>query len=256
VTACASLLCDACAQPGRCCTGFELGGGLFGAGETALEMLVRMATTVTAMTPEGYAIAVRTNPTPPDHDHVMIGLPFMPFYRRADGRWRLWCPVLGRDGRCTDYENRPALCRSFEAGSESLCVMHHPSPTELETRMSEPPTFQQRVDAWIEACFGAESGADRVERNHRFLEEALELAQANGCTRHEAHQLVDYVFSRPTGEANQEAGGVMVTLSALCSAAGIDLATAAKTELARVWSKIDTIRAKQAAKPKHSPLPE
>lgn len=26
------------------------------------------------------------------------------------------------DGRCGDYENRPALCRSFEPQSEALCV--------------------------------------------------------------------------------------------------------------------------------------
>ena len=125
--------------------------------------------------------------------------------------------------------------------------------------MKEPTplqTFQLRVDDWIMACFGIEIGADRAERNHRFLEEALELVQANGCTRSEAHQLVDYVFSRPTGQITQEVGGVMLTLSALCTATGTDLATAAETELARVWSKIDTIRAKQAAKPQHSPLPE
>ena len=66
---------------------------------------------------------------PPEADHVMVGLPFMPLMTRPDGRWLLWCPVLGRDGRCTDYENRPALCRSFEAGSDPLCAMHHPSPT-------------------------------------------------------------------------------------------------------------------------------
>jgi hypothetical protein len=137
--------------------------------------------------------------------------------------------------------------------------MHHPSPTEPEIPMKEPTplqTFQLRVDDWIMACFGIEIGADRAERNHRFLEEALELVQANGCTRSEAHQLVDYVFSRPTGQITQEVGGVMLTLSALCTATGTDLATAAETELARVWSKIDTIRAKQAAKPQHSPLPE
>lgn len=122
--------------------------------------------------------------------------------------------------------------------------------------MTHPSSFQERVAAWITACFGAEIGADRTERNHRFLEEALELVQSNGCTRSEAHQLVDYVFSRQTGEANQEVGGVMVTLSALCTASGIDLVAGAETELARVWSMIDTIRAKQAAKPRHSPLPE
>ncbi|MGT2505727.1 hypothetical protein [Cupriavidus basilensis] len=31
---------------------------------------------------------------------------------------------------------------------------------------------------------------------------------------------------------------------------------AGETELARIWAKVEQIRAKQAAKPKHSPLPE
>lgn len=88
------------------------------------------------------------------------------------------------------------------------------------------------------------------------MEEALELVQAGGCTKHDALQLVDYVFSRPTGRTTQEVGGAMLTLSALSTATGTDLAAAAEAELTRVWSKIDTIRAKRAAKPKNSPLPE
>ena len=39
-------------------------------------------------------------------------------------------------------------------------------------------TFQSRVNNWTLACFGHEIAGDRVERNHRFIEEALELVQA------------------------------------------------------------------------------
>ena len=116
-------------------------------------------------------------------------------------------------------------------------------------------TFQARVMPWMLECFGAEIAADAEERNHRFLEEALELVQACGCTRSEAHQLVDYVFDRPGGEKHQEVGGVMVTLAALCLAQSLDMHEAGEIELARVWTKVEQIRAKQAAKPKHSPLP-
>lgn len=116
-------------------------------------------------------------------------------------------------------------------------------------------TYQVRVAVWIQHCFGAKIGADRTERTHRFLEEALELAQAGGCTADEARQLVDYVFGRSVGEMPQEVGGVMNTLAALCNAYGIDLDAAADVELARCWAKADQIRAKQAAKPKDSPLP-
>lgn len=116
-------------------------------------------------------------------------------------------------------------------------------------------SYQTRVAEWIQHCFGPAIGADKVERNHRFLEEALELVQSGGCTVSEAHQLVDYVFSRPTGEIGQEVGGTMNTLAALCTAHGVDLDHEAERELRRVWTKVATIRAKQAAKPKHSPLP-
>jgi len=115
--------------------------------------------------------------------------------------------------------------------------------------------FQSRVNPWLMACFGAMIAGDREERNHRFLEEALELVQATGCHQSEAHQLVDYVYGRDIGEPAQEVGGVMVTLAALCLANGLDMDAAAETELARIWTKVEAIRAKQAAKPKHSPLP-
>ena len=121
---------------------------------------------------------------------------------------------------------------------------------------SDVASFQARVKPWMLECFGAEIAADQQERNHRFLEEALELVQACGATASEAHQLVDYVYGRPVGEKEQEAGGVMVTLAALCLAQGMDMHGAGETELARIWTKVEQIRAKQAAKPKHSPLPQ
>lgn len=116
-------------------------------------------------------------------------------------------------------------------------------------------TFQARVQPWLLACFGELIAGDREERNHRFLEEALELVQSCGCSASEAHQLVDYVFGRDVGDPAQEVGGVMVTLAALCLANGLDMHEAGETELSRIWTKVEAIRAKQAAKPKHSPLP-
>lgn len=118
-----------------------------------------------------------------------------------------------------------------------------------------PDPFQDRVRSWMIACFGAEISVDTLERNHRFLEEALELVQACGATQSEAHQLVDYVFGRPIGNKTQEVGGVMVTLAALCTAQQIGMLKSGEIELARIWTMTDVIRAKQAAKPKDSPLP-
>jgi hypothetical protein len=115
--------------------------------------------------------------------------------------------------------------------------------------------LQKRVGRWIDAAFGREAARDTEERNHRFLEEALELVQSCGCTQLAAHQLVDYVFSRPVGEKQQELGGTMTTLAALANAQELDMQDCAELELLSMWARIDRIRTKHAAKPKHSPLP-
>lgn len=119
-------------------------------------------------------------------------------------------------------------------------------------------SFQARVQPWMLECFGPTIAADTIERNHRFIEEALELVQSLGCTASEAHQLVDYTFGRPIGEPMQEVGGVMVTLAALCFANTLDMHAAGEAELARISAPamVLKIRAKRAAKPKHSPLPQ
>jgi len=117
--------------------------------------------------------------------------------------------------------------------------------------------FQTRVQPWLIECFGPTIAGDREERNQRFMEEALELVQSCGCTASEAHKLVGYVFGRPVGEPAQEVGGVMVTLAALCLANDLDMHVAGEKELARINAPetLLKIRAKQAAKPKYSPLP-
>jgi hypothetical protein len=117
-------------------------------------------------------------------------------------------------------------------------------------------TYQTRVKEWLTACFPLCVRSDRQERTHRFLEEALELAQANGCSREDARALVEYVYSRPAGRPELEVGGVMITLASLCSTTGIDMTEAGDRELQRNWERIDAIRRKQASKPHGSPLPQ
>jgi hypothetical protein len=141
------------------------------------------------------------------------------------------------------------------AWHDALFQVHDIAGDELLSASKPAAPFQERVQPWMLECFGPEVAADKIERNHRFFEEATEAVQANGMTRSEAHQLVDYTFDRPIGELHQEIGGVMVTLAALCLASGQDMHAAGETELARIWTKVEAIRAKQAAKPKHSPLP-
>ena len=116
--------------------------------------------------------------------------------------------------------------------------------------------YQESVDRWLIVCFGEKIARDKVERNHRFMEESLELVQSTGCTKEEVLLLVDYVFSREIGEIEQEVGGVMNTLTALCLSHGIDMQHAGDIELERCFMNVEKIRTKQANKPKFSPLPQ
>lgn len=64
---------------------------------------------------------------------AQLGLPFIP--GEISGRWtteegreyvtyRYDCPMLGEDGRCTIYADRPDLCRRYEPKSDRLCVLY------------------------------------------------------------------------------------------------------------------------------------
>ncbi|MFK3690389.1 hypothetical protein ACI2J4_08875 [Agrobacterium tumefaciens] len=116
-------------------------------------------------------------------------------------------------------------------------------------------SFQEGVSQWLVKCFGPAIAADKTERADRFIEEALELVQSVGYPAERVMALLSYVYGRQLGEPAQEVGGTMVTLAAFCISHSIDMDEAAKIELARVWTKIEAIRAKQAAKPTGSALP-
>jgi len=117
-------------------------------------------------------------------------------------------------------------------------------------------TFQSRVRSWMLTCFGEEISSDRLERGDRLLEEVFELLQSGNYPRERVAALEQYVWSRDVGNPAQEVGGVMTTLASYCLAHGLDMHNAAENELARVWTKVEKIRAKQAAKPKGSALPQ
>jgi len=121
--------------------------------------------------------------------------------------------------------------------------------------------LQTLVRRWCVRAFGQEVADNHRERNHRFLEEALELCQSLGGTQEDAHVLVDYVYGRPVGRPvgrpQQEVGGVLITLAALCGAhPGLSMNAEASAELARINRPevLEKIRAKQAAKARDIPL--
>lgn len=137
---------------------------------------------------------------------------------------------------------------TYEAGALS-------SPVQVKAPAPVDETLQARVQPWMMACFGREISADRVERGDRLLEEVFELLQSGGYDPARVLALRDYVWGREAGEPYQEVGGVMITLAAYCLAHDLNMHEAGETELARIWTKVDKIRAKQAAKPVGSALP-
>ena len=114
-------LCNACRQPGRCCTGFALPIR----GDTALEVLVQLAAMHHGLFkghPNRLSHEDCVDPQRRAHvEHAAVGLPFIPL-NPVPGGWRFWCPLLGRDGRCTEYDHRPALCRAYQPASDPICA--------------------------------------------------------------------------------------------------------------------------------------
>lgn len=155
-----------------------------------------------------------------------------------------------QDGGCGHIWRPADVATTGVAKIETIGKADHPIPPRLQQPL------QPRVREWVLACFGEVIADDQVERRQRFLEEALELVQAAGAPRSEIVKLMDYVYSRPVGELPQEIGGTMTTLAAFCSAHNLDMHLCGEFELARIWTKVEAIRKKQATKPKNSPLPQ
>lgn len=110
--------------------------------------------------------------------------------------------------------------------------------------------IQLDVEEWSNACFGPERLNDQHLTTVRFVEEALELAQAAGITEKEVDRIKHYVFSRPVGELRNEVGGTYITLCNLCTSFVIDMEAAARETLLSCWRRIEQIRSKDAGKPR------
>lgn len=140
---------------------------------------------------------------------------------------------------------QPELPRRPDGKLDNLCV-------EIPY---EPRNFQERVSFWATEAFGSDVAGDLLERQDRFLEEVFELLQSLGYHPGRINRLRRYVYNRATGEPPQEIGGVMLTMAALCQAAGESMMDAGEAELRSAYARIDKIRAKQAAKPKFQAEP-
>lgn len=112
-----------------------------------------------------------------------------------------------------------------------------PSPEDYDRELrhwSSSAQRQSRVANWVRELFGDEAAKNVPERALRTAEEALELAQACRVPVETIHQLVDYVYSRPVGNAPQEIAGSMVCLYAMGAALEVDVDAEFEKEYARI----------------------
>ena len=97
-------------------------------------------------------------------------------------------------------------------------------------------TLEERVQHWIVTRIGVKY-AYRRERAMRLLEEAIELAQAEGITEEMVNRQTRHVFSRPAGEPDQEAAGVGVCFAGWCAATGHSMVSLTLREVERIEAK-------------------
>lgn len=102
--------------------------------------------------------------------------------------------------------------------------------------MTALQTMQKLIAEWGVRCFGEQMHDSRL-RSLRLTEEVIELAQALGVDQAKMHLLVDTVYSRPVGYAEQEIGGVLLTTVALCETKNWDVEERLLAELSRVLAK-------------------
>ncbi|AYC99994.1 hypothetical protein [Neorhizobium sp. NCHU2750] len=159
---------------------------------------------------------------------------------------RIWLEPPGAPDRC--------WCQDNVWGDEAVEFVRVDLITPAPA--TQMVGFQERVAAAHIDLFDGDP-TDIAERRDRNFEEALETAQAFGMTADEAHQLVDYTFSRPVGDPSKEIGSMVLTAYSLGVVAGIDVTAAAEADLTKLQQPetIARIRAKRATRHGRGPLP-
>lgn len=164
---------------------------------------------------------------------------------------RYECPLHGEQYRSEEVRAGCAVktvefCRSCRREeSERLASILRQSGAVVDLI----PDLKRRISEWLRTRFGDEVRLNRHERAARVLEEAAELAQAEGVDRAFADRILARVFSRPRGNPYQEAAGVAVTLLAWSATTGADLDALALAEVERIERlPVEHFRQKHAEK--------
>lgn len=92
---------------------------------------------------------------------------------------------------------------------------------------------QHDILQWAIRTFGPVA-ANRDERAARFLEEAMELAHAEGVTHPLALRIAARVYGRPRGASITEVGQAMMTLEGLAENIHVDANDQCRREYDRV----------------------
>lgn len=103
-------LCDQCYAPGACCRGFSLS-GVDGGKTYWIDAGL-----------EGVLEQLRAAGLPDFTPTVEVDRWVDEESGREYAYFKFACRALMPDGRCGNYENRPELCRTYEPGSDPICV--------------------------------------------------------------------------------------------------------------------------------------
>lgn len=98
--------------------------------------------------------------------------------------------------------------------------------------MSRPKEFL----AWARSTFGPVALL-RSERLLRFVEEAIELAHAEGMERETLNKVAERVYSRPAGNVGKEIGQAQACLETFAENIGLS----SDAEAQREWERVREI---------------
>jgi len=122
---------------------------------------------------------------------------------------RLIDPGAGWDRRLSNSENYAA--EQYEAMLDRRQVEAEKIAERILAEVGTNTTRPAEFLAWAKDTYGPVA-AVRIERLLRFVEEAIELAHADGVDREMLIAILDRVYSRPRGDINQEIAQSQVCL--------------------------------------------
>ena len=134
-------ICDSCRDPGHCCRSFRVS-RYFKPETTRAEVKEHLLNGTDDF----------------DEGTIYEVLPFDPLIRNGGFfaypnevvpqsiQWSFSCPKLGEDGRCTIYDKRPQLCRSYEAKSDLICIETEVKTEDIEIYPDPPTEGPETID--------------------------------------------------------------------------------------------------------------